>query len=174
MLHDPSVLDSVDGHGGFVQLGPCSWQRTGQLAFVSTMGGQPGNYLVAFADLILNNMMSRRGLEEYAEGLLQSLPTCWEPGERRVVVQVVFSNQIVHRFDVAGIDRFVEAPNKRFVILRLHVHPFNECVAAGQEPVRAGNATRPQVTMGGQSRTKDPAMTDLAVIRRKDRGRPGT
>ncbi len=125
VLHDPAIVNSVDGNGSFVQLGACSRQWTGQLPFVSTMGGQSGDYLVAFADLILNNMMSRRGLEENAEGLLQSLPSSREPGERRVMVQVVFGNQIVHRFDIAGIDRFVEAPNQRFVILRLHVHSLH-------------------------------------------------
>ncbi|BCW46520.1 hypothetical protein StoSoilB5_37040 [Arthrobacter sp. StoSoilB5] len=70
------------------------------------------------------------------------------------MVQVVFSHQIVHRFDVAGIDRCVEAPNQRFVLLRLHVHPFIECVAAGTGTaprtgmLLAGNATGPQVSMG--------------------------
>src|SRR5947209_314503 len=93
----------------------------GKVALVPSKRRQPRHHLVAFCDLVLDDVTPRCRVPEDLKGRLHSFAALRDGEGRRTVVDVVFGDQLVHGIDIAFVDLLVEPPNECFVLLGGHV-----------------------------------------------------
>src|SRR6185369_2835008 len=93
-----------------------SWSA-GKITFVFAKRSEPRHHFVSLGDLIFNPVISGCCFPEQFEGLLQTFPSRREWERRRTVVDIIFSNQFIHRVKIAFINLFVKTAHERLVFI---------------------------------------------------------
>src|SRR5437660_4290696 len=105
----------MNGYGGHLHIiaGP---GRARKIAFVLPKRSEPGHNFVALGDLVFNTVISRSRLPEQLEGLLQPFSSGRERKWRRIVVDIIFGDHLVHSIQIAFVNLFVIASDERLVL----------------------------------------------------------
>src|SRR5215217_6854798 len=117
----------MDGNRGGEQILAGRGYPARQVALVLARDRQARHDFVTFGNLVLDGVGPRCGFPEDAEGFLEPFAPIAESRERRrVVIDVVGRDEIIHRRQIATID-LGEEPTNQCLVVFLAGHSYLPC-----------------------------------------------
>ena len=113
---DPIEFGGLEAHALRSELlvEHCRWRLAGargarQITFVFSKRGEPRYHFVSFSDLVFDPVISRGCVPKQLERLLQACASRCQRKRRRIVIDVILSNQLVYDLYIAFVDFFIKA-----------------------------------------------------------------